>query len=51
MLHAIKGKLVSLDVCKLKSENETFYFQMIIGNSMIFIPFWKKNVSDNIKMR
>ena len=29
MLHAIKGKPVSLDVSKLKYESETFYFQMI----------------------
>ena len=41
MLYAIKGKPVSLDVSKLKSENETFYF---VGNSMILIPFWKKKV-------
>ena len=27
---AIKGKPVSLDVSEVKSENETFYFQMII---------------------
>ena len=26
VLHAIKGRLVSLDVSKLKSENETFHF-------------------------
>ena len=26
VLHAIKGKPVSFDVCKLKSENETFHF-------------------------
>ena len=30
VLHAIKGKPVSLDVSKLKFENETFYFHMII---------------------
>ena len=30
VLYAIKGKPVSLDVSKLKSENETFYFRMII---------------------
>ena len=30
MLYAIKGKPVSLDVSKLKSENEKFYFLMII---------------------
>ena len=26
VLHAIKGRLVSLDISKLKSENETFHF-------------------------
>ena len=26
VLHAIKGRLVSLDGSKLKSENETFHF-------------------------
>ena len=30
VLHAIKGKPVSFDVSKLKSENETFHFSMII---------------------
>ena len=30
VLYALKGKPVSLDVSKLKSENETLYFQMII---------------------
>ena len=51
VLHAVKGKPVSIDVSKLKSESEIFYFQMIFGNSMILLSFWEKNISENTKMR